>query len=63
LFDQHTTLKTDADWLFFNIERLSDDPKLETAMSMMIGELSVSLRRHDREVKNPGAVYAEPACR
>jgi hypothetical protein len=36
LFDQHTTLKTDADWLFFNIERLSDDPRLETAMSMMI---------------------------
>ncbi len=36
LFDQHTTLKTDADWLFFNTERLSDDPKLETAMSMMI---------------------------
>src|SRR6266853_415627 len=36
LFDQHTTLKTDADWLFFNVERLSDDPKLETAMSMMI---------------------------
>ena len=21
LFDQHTTLKTDADWLFFNVER------------------------------------------
>ena len=36
LFDQHTTLKTDADWLFFNIEKLSDDPRLETAMSMMI---------------------------
>jgi type IV secretory pathway VirB4 component len=36
LFDQHTTLKTDADWLFFNVERLSDDPRLETAMSMMI---------------------------
>ena len=35
LFDQHTTLK-DADWLFFNVERLSDDPRLETAMSMMI---------------------------
>ncbi len=29
-------MKTDADWLFFNIERLSDDPKLDTAMSMMI---------------------------
>jgi hypothetical protein len=36
LFDQHTTLKTDADWLFFNVEKLSDDPRLETAMSMMI---------------------------
>jgi hypothetical protein len=36
LFDQHTTLKTDADWLFFNVERLSDDPRLETAMSLMI---------------------------
>ena len=36
LFDQHTTLQTDADWLFFNVERLSDDPRLETAMSMMI---------------------------
>ena len=36
LFDQHTTLRTDADWLFFNIEKLRDDPRLETAMSMMI---------------------------
>src|SRR5260370_11068505 len=36
LFDQHTTLKTDADWLFFNVERLSDDAKLETAMMLMI---------------------------
>jgi hypothetical protein len=36
LFDQHTTLRTDADWLFFNVERLSDDPRLETAMSMTI---------------------------
>jgi type IV secretory pathway VirB4 component len=36
LFDQHTTLRTGADWLFFNVERLSDDPRLETAMSMMI---------------------------
>src|SRR6202142_2043923 len=37
LFDPHTTLRTDADWLFFNIEKLRDDPRLETAMSMMIG--------------------------
>ncbi len=36
LFDQHTTLRTDADWLFFNIEKLSADKRLETAMSMMI---------------------------
>jgi hypothetical protein len=36
LFDRPTTVRTDANWLFFNIEGLSSDPKLETAMSMMI---------------------------
>jgi hypothetical protein len=36
LFDRHTTMRTDASWLFFNVEGLSADPKLETAMSMMI---------------------------
>jgi type IV secretory pathway VirB4 component len=36
LFDCHTTMRTDANWLFFNVEGLSSDPKLETAMSMVI---------------------------
>ena len=36
LFDRHTTVRTDLNWLFFNIEGLSNDPRLETAMSMLI---------------------------
>jgi len=38
LFDRHTTMRTDANWLFFNIEGLSSDPRLETAMSMLIAQ-------------------------
>src|ERR1035441_4302000 len=34
LFDRHTNIRTDNNWLFFNVEGLSSDPKLETAMSM-----------------------------
>ena len=36
LFDRHTNIRTDNNWLFFNVEGLSSDPKLETAMSMLI---------------------------
>ena len=36
LFDRPTTIRTDENWLFFNVEGLSSDPKLETAMSMVI---------------------------
>ena len=36
LFDAPTTMKIDSNWLFFNVEGLSSDPKLETAMSMLI---------------------------
>ena len=36
LFDRHTTMRLDSDWLFFNVEGLSSDPRLETAMSMLI---------------------------
>jgi len=38
LFDRYTTIRTDANWLFFNIEGLSSDPRLETAMSMLIAQ-------------------------
>jgi type IV secretory pathway VirB4 component len=36
LFDRHTSIRTDSSWLFFNIEGLSNDHRLETAMSMLI---------------------------
>ena len=36
LFDRGTTMRLDSDWLFFNVEGLSSDPRLETAMSMLI---------------------------
>ena len=38
LFDRHTTIRMDANWLFFNIEGLSADSRLETAMSMLIAQ-------------------------
>ncbi len=36
LFDRPTTMRLDSHWLFFNVEGLSSDPRLETAMSMLI---------------------------
>lgn len=36
LFDRATTMRLDSDWLFFNLEGLSSDPRLEMAMSMLI---------------------------
>jgi type IV secretory pathway VirB4 component len=38
LFDRHTTIRTDDNWLFFNVEGLTNDPKLESAMSMIIAQ-------------------------
>jgi type IV secretory pathway VirB4 component len=36
LFDHATTISLDNPWLFFNVEQLADDPRLETAMSLLI---------------------------
>jgi hypothetical protein len=36
LFDRPTTISLDSPWLFFNVEQLADDPRLETAMSLLI---------------------------
>ena len=36
LFDNPTTISLDNPWLFFNVEQLADDPRLETAMSLLI---------------------------
>jgi hypothetical protein len=42
LFDRPTTMRLDSDWLFFNIEGLKSDPRLETAMSMLIATTMAS---------------------
>jgi hypothetical protein len=36
LFDRHTTMFLDNRWLYFNVEQLADDARLETAMSLLI---------------------------
>jgi hypothetical protein len=36
LFDHYTTVDMRLPWLYFNIEKLKDDPRLETAMSLLI---------------------------
>ncbi len=36
LFDRYTTVNMKLPWLYFNIEKLKDDPRLETAMSLLI---------------------------
>jgi type IV secretory pathway VirB4 component len=42
LFDAHTTMRLDSNWLFFDVEGLSSDPQLETAMSMLIANAVAS---------------------
>jgi hypothetical protein len=42
LFDAHTTMQLDSNWLFFNVEGLSSDSNLETAMSMLIANAVAS---------------------
>lgn len=36
LFDRPTTIDMSTTWLYFNVEQLKDDPKLEVAMSLLI---------------------------
>ena len=43
LFDRPTTISLENPWLFFNVEQLSDDRRLETAMSLLIAH-ATSLR-------------------
>jgi len=42
LFDRPTTMQLDSDWLFFNVEGLSSDPRLEIAMSMLVAAAMAS---------------------
>ena len=43
LFDRATTISLDSSWLFFNVEKLADDPRLQGAMSLVIAR-AMSLR-------------------
>src|SRR5690349_13790006 len=43
LFDRPTTISLENPWLFFNVEKLADDPRLEGAMSLVIAR-AMSLR-------------------
>jgi type IV secretory pathway VirB4 component len=36
LFDRPTTIQLNNPWLYFNVEKLKDDPRLERAMSLLI---------------------------
>jgi type IV secretory pathway VirB4 component len=36
LFDRPTTVQLDSPWLYFNVEKLKDDPRLERAMSLKV---------------------------
>lgn len=51
LFDAPTTMRLDGSWLFFNVEGLSSDAKLETAMSMLIANAVAS--RSDAKAGQP----------
>jgi len=42
LFDRPTTLSLAHSWMFFNVEQLADDPRLETAMSLLIAHATSS---------------------
>ncbi len=42
LFDRPTTISLGNSWMFFNVERLADDPRLETAMSLLIAHATAS---------------------
>ena len=41
LFDRPTTISLESPWLYFNIEKLSDDARLQTAMSLLIAHATV----------------------
>ena len=54
LFDRHTNLKLDTPWMYFNVEKLKDDPRLEAAMSLLIAWATT---------KRAGGTRAEKASR
>ena len=60
LFDAHTTMRLDSNWLFFNVEGLSSDPKLETAMSILIANAVAS--RAGGKTGQPSITVLDECC-
>jgi len=48
-------MRLDSNWLFFNVEGLSSDLKLETAMSMLIANAVGLARVKDGPTEHHGA--------
>ncbi|HLJ25272.1 MAG TPA: hypothetical protein VKY85_01025 [Candidatus Angelobacter sp.] len=42
LLDRPTTISLSHSWMFFNVEQLADDPRLETAMSLLIAHATAT---------------------
>lgn len=40
LFDRHTNLKLTSPWVYFDVEKLKDDPRLNQAMSLLIAHVT-----------------------
>ena len=59
LFDRHTTARLDNGWLFFNVEGLSGDPRLENAMSLLIA--NAMAERSSGKSGRPGIIVLDEA--
>ncbi len=59
LFDRHTTARLDNGWLFFNVEGLSSDPRLENAMSLLIA--NAMAERSSGKSGRPGIIVLDEA--
>ncbi len=59
LFDRHTTARLDNGWLFFNVEGLSSDPRLENAMSLLIANAMAA--RSSGKSGRPGIIVLDEA--
>ncbi len=52
LFDRQTSIDMNSNWLYFNIEQLKDDAKLETAMSLLIAYATTKRAQGSGKVKS-----------
>jgi hypothetical protein len=60
LFDHPTTISLDNPWLFFNVEQLADDARLETAMSLLIAHATA--QRASGKTGQPSITVLDECC-